>query len=160
MHPQTDSALLAAQCSRATCFEELTAIALSELHKFPQGAEVVCGPISTGGRGSVLENLRIFSATIHALQGLGIPVFSQMPYEEKIFHFRNRWRTEDPTRVNQYYTPILLEFYHPLIQTGLIKKGWFIPGWESSTGAQWERIEFQKLGIEICDLEEGWIVAL
>ncbi|MFZ1987777.1 MAG: hypothetical protein WAV21_01950 [Minisyncoccia bacterium] len=156
MHHETDFKWLAAECAKTDSFAELVSLALVQLRKFPNGAGVVCGPISTGGRG-VEQNLKIFSGSIEALKLQNFDIFSQIPYEEKIFAFRRRWQDADPSRAGQYYMPILEEFYHPLFHTGLIKKAWFIPGWESSFGATWEREQLTSLGAEIIDLDENWV---
>lgn len=157
MHYKTDAEQFAKECAKADSFSELVPLAIAELQKFSDGAEVVCGPISTGGRGNVDTNLKVFSASIAKLQDEGRPIFSQVPYEERIFTFRKRWQESDSSRNGQYYMPILDEFYYPLFQTGLIKKGWFIPGWESSFGARWEREQITGIGAEIEDLSEVWI---
>ena len=156
MHHSTDMQWLMRKCAQASSFTELVPLAIAELYKFADGAEVVCGPISTGGRG-LETNFQIFSNTIKVLQQEGKPIFSQIPYEERIFFFRQRWQESDPSRAGQYYMPILEEFYHPIIQTGLIRKGWFIPGWESSFGARWEREQLIGMQAEICDLSEEWV---
>ncbi|QSH39299.1 hypothetical protein JXR01_03275 [Candidatus Kaiserbacteria bacterium] len=157
MHYKTDSTWLIEECSKTDSFGELVVIAIAELEKFENGAEVVCGPISTGGKGSLEANFKVFSETITKLQKDGCPIFSQVPYEERIFFFRNRWLESDPTNKGKYYMPILEEFYHPLLQTGLIKKGWFIPGWDSSFGARWEREQLTEGNAEIEDLTEAWV---
>lgn len=157
MHPNTDIEWLTKECAKTRSLRGLAAIALKELQKFTAGAEMVCGPISTGGRGSAQENLRVFNAAIKALQQNERPIFSQMPYEDCIFLFRKRWQAKDISRANQYYLPILEQFYRPLMRSGILTRGWFIPGWESSLGARWERAELAAAGIEICDLNHAWI---
>ena len=156
MHHETDREWLMGECAKADSFAGLVPLAIAELRKFPDGGEVVCGPISTGGRG-LESNFQIFSHTIKILQQQGRPIFSQVSYEERIFFFRRRWQESDPARAGQYYMPILEEFYHPIIQTGLIRKGWFIPGWESSFGARWEREQLIAMKADIRDLSEEWI---
>lgn len=156
MHHDSDTESLIRECAKTTSLAELAQIAIAELHKFPNGSEIVFGPISTGGRGSVEENLRIFDATIKTLQRER-PIFSQIPYEGQISLFRKRWQESDPSRAGQYYMPILEEFYYPLIQTRLIKRGWFIPGWNSSFGARWERERLEEVNADICDLANEWI---
>ena len=145
------------ECSKTNSFAELVPLAIAELQKFSDGSEVVCGPISTGGRGNIETNFKVFSASIAKLQNQNRPIFSQIPYEERIFFFRERWQSSNPAHKEQYYMEILEEFYHPLFQTGLIKKGWFIPGWESSFGARWERNQLSQLGAEIEDFTETWV---
>jgi len=75
-----------------------------------------------------------------------------VPYEERILFFRKRWQDSDPENVGKYYMPILEEFYLPIFKEKLIKKAWFIPGWESSQGARWEREKLAEFGAEIVDL--------
>jgi hypothetical protein len=157
MHHETDIEWLLRECKNADSFAELVPIAIDELKKFADGAEVVCGPITTGGRGSIEANLAVFNGSIRALQQEGRPVFNQVPYEERFFFFKKRWLAADPTRAGQYYMPILEEFYLPIFQTGLIKRGWFIPGWESSFGTRWERKTLPEHGAEIHDLTTDWI---
>ena len=157
MHYNTDMAWFVNECEKANSFAELIPLALAELDKFPDGAEVVCGPISTGGQGNLEVNFRVFGETISKLIHEGNPIFSQVPYEERIFFFRKRWENASPKNVGQYYMPILEEFYHPLIQSGRIRKGWFIPGWESSFGARWERTHLEEIGAEIVELDEEWV---
>lgn len=157
MHHATDPAWLAQECAKANSFAELVPIAMSELHKYAHGVEVVCGPISTGGRGSIDANIAVFTATIAGLREHGRPVFNPVPYEDRIFFFKKRWYESSPENAGKYYMPILEEFYLPLIQTGRIKRGWFIPGWESSFGAQWERQQLTDAGAEIFDITNEWI---
>ena len=45
---------------------------------------MVCGPITTGGRGSRDENLKVFSRAIAKLSADGLLVFSQMPFEDSM----------------------------------------------------------------------------
>lgn len=157
MHHETDMHWFIRECAKADSFAELLPIAIAELRKFPAGGEVVCGPISTGGRGSFEANFKVFGGTIKTLLREGRPMFSQVPYEERIMFFKKRWQEADPSRTGQYYIPILEEFYLPIFQTGLIKKGWFIPGWESSFGARWERKTLAEHGAEIHDLTADWV---
>jgi hypothetical protein len=157
MHHTTDLELFQIECEKTNTFEELAALALMEMEKFTEGCDIVCGPISTGGVGSIEGNLKVFARTIDKLQETGHPIFTQLPYEEKIFSFRERWRAENPSRSEDYYMPILEEFYRPLFQSGKVKRAWFINGWESSKGARWERDELANLQVEVIDLGAGWV---
>jgi hypothetical protein len=156
MHHTTDVALLMSECAKVDSLTGLRLLAEVELHKFIDGAEIVCGPISTGGRGSVEANMKAFEATVTGLLRDGRPIFSQIPYEEKIFFFRERFQAK-PGNAGKYYLPILYDFYLPLFETGRIKKGWFLPGWESSFGARWEREQLQLYRAEIEDLSLEWV---
>lgn len=157
MHHQTNEEEFTKECSKTNSFSELVPLAMAELKKYTDGVEVVCGPISTGGRGTPEANLKVFEATIKGLQAEGRPLFNQMPYEERIFFFRKQWQESAPENAGKYYTPILEEFYRPIFEAGLVKKAWFIPGWESSQGARWERELLTKVGAEIIDLTDEQI---
>lgn len=160
MHPSTNIDCLVGRCQMAKDFSELVAIATEELEKFIEGAHIVCGPISTGGRGNPEDNLKVFSTTIQLLKENGYPIFSQMPYEERIFHFRNQWWEENPDKHGEYFMPILEDFYLPLFRTKMIDIAWFIPGWESSFGARWERQQLLNHGARFMDLSEEWVQAI
>jgi hypothetical protein len=146
--------VLKAACAQTQSLHELSVIALGELKKFKHDIHLVCGPITTGGRGSIEENLRVFDAVVTWLLEAGLPIFSQLPYEDQIFTLRQRWQAEDTARVGQYHEAILHNFYAPLIQSGRINRPWFIKGWQSSTGATWERQQFTDLKVKIVDLSE------
>lgn len=152
MHPTTNYDVLMLRCSRAMSFDELASIALTEVHKFPDGAELVCGPITTGGLGSVELNLTAFRASIKRLLEEGRPIFDQMPYEDQIFSLTAKWKRNNPDRAREYHQPVLNGFYLPLITSGRIIGGNFMPGWETSQGARWERALMHKLGIRTTDL--------
>ncbi len=156
MHPSSDLVELKARTAQATSFAELLPIALRELEKFTEPAEVVCGPITTGGRGSIGENLEAFESTIICLTHRGRPIFNQIPYEDKIFEFRTKWQSL-PGNTGTYYRPILDEFYLPLFKTKIIQRGFFLPGYESSIGAMWERETLTRLGADIVDLNYRWV---
>lgn len=157
MHYGTDVVQFMEKCAAADDFPALLEFALPELYKYKEtGCEIVCGPISTGGRG-VEANMEIFSATIRTLLADGQPIFSQAPYEERIFFFRKRWQESDPANAGKYYERILHDFYLPLFETRIIRRGWFLPGWKSSRGATWERGKLREFGAECTDLDEKWV---
>ncbi len=157
MHHDSDITALRAACAEANSFTELVPIALTELSKFVTGAEMVCGPITTGGRGSIEANIEVFNATIAALQSEDKPIFNQVPYEEQILRLRMLWETVSPENVGKYCMPLLEDFYLPLFKSGHFRHGWFIPGWQSSYGATWERRQLSELGIVVTDLTEEWV---
>ena len=150
------AAWLSLEGFEAESFETLAKLAIGELTLLGR-AGIVCGPISTGGCGSAEDNFLVFNRTIISLQDEGFPIFSQIPYESGIGKLRQAWNDAGNSG---YCMPILHEFYAPLFRTGLITCAWFIPGWESSFGARWEREECKKLGIKTCDLDPGWIKSL
>ncbi len=135
----------------AVSFNDLLVIALAVLDRMPDPVAQVCGPISTGGRGSTELNLKVFDATIERLLKEGINVFDQVPFEQPMV----RMRAQDKT--GKYNDQLLLQFYLPLFQSGRITRFYFIHDWPSSKGASWERLQAQRLGIKIEDLPEDFV---
>lgn len=160
MHHDTDITWLIRECACATSFALLAPIAVSEIRKFPDGAEIVCGPITTGGRGSPQANVEVFDLAISRLTREGYPIFSQIPYEEQLFLLRERWMEEDDSRKSTYCWPILHEFYAPIFATSLVRRAWFLPDWETSTGAKWEHEELTACGASIVYLSRDWVEEL
>lgn len=159
MYPMTDHMQLAALCEDADTFGKMAQVMLAELAKFPEGAEIgmAFGPITTGGRGSPEENLRVFEAVIARLRREGRLVFSQMPYEPQLFKLTAAWRQSAPGNSNAYCWPVLKETYLPLFESNRISLAWFIPGWESSQGAAWEREVLMRRDTRIVDLSPSWV---
>lgn len=135
----------------AQSFEELADIAINNL---PQGESlsVVCGPLSTGGTKNHAYNIDIFIATISGLRESGLLMFDQTPYEYGLYRLACEWEKAGNTG---YCFPILDVFYAKVFETRRITKGHFLPGWESSTGARWEREKLIGLGCQIEDLTMG-----
>ncbi len=132
----------------AESFDALAKIALERLSG-KRGLGLVCGPITTGGTGYQILNLEIFNATIKGVAARGVAIFNQVPYEFGLRRLAHRWEKEG----NQgYCMPILTEFYARLFDSGAITEGWFIPGYQSSVGACWEREKLEACGLAIRDL--------
>lgn len=125
----------------AKTFGECVPVALGVLAKMPQPVSMVAGPLTSGGLGSASENIKAFEMTIAALEKKGETVFSQLPFEPKFLQLSANWKED-------YCTPILDDFYMPIFKSGLVKKMWFMPNWQTSTGAKWEYEVCDKLGIE------------
>jgi hypothetical protein len=135
--------------SQADSFSDLCRLALLDLQKIGR-AGIVCGPITTGGRGSAEENMRAITAVVLHLENQGVRIFSQTTYEATLWTLKDQWEMSGNPG---YCMPILMDFYLPLFQSGYICKAYFLPNWESSFGARWERKQFAHLQIEIIDLE-------
>jgi len=127
---------------QAATFEALFSVAHSVLLRMPQPVSMVCGPITSGGLGTREKNLDAFKKTIKNLSEKGIVVFSQMPFEEPMWKIQ-----KTPYYKGGCHT--LEGFYLPIFESGLVKKFYFIRGWESSLGATWEHTQAKRLGIEI-----------
>ena len=132
----------------AESFEALAKIAVANLAE-QRGLSMVCGPLSTGGTGNSQYNFEIFNAVVRALERRGCELFDQIPYEFGIRRLQHVWREAGNVG---YCMPILEVFYAQIFETGVIIEGWFIPGWNSSHGARWERKKFTERGCLIRDL--------
>jgi hypothetical protein len=130
----------------ATTMSDLTKIAKSIIEKMRTPIVQVCGPISSGGKGNVTDNLFTFSKAIAQLQTEGHSVFDQMPFEKNLHRIIKGMIYEDAQHA------ILHEFYEPIFDTGKIKTLYFLPDWKSSNGARWEHAHAEKRGIEIAYL--------
>lgn len=131
----------------ADTFEALADIAVRSLHG-SHGLSMVCGPISTGGTGNQMHNFEVFNATVRGLERRGKKVFNQVPYEYGLRKLAYQWESDGNTG---YCMPILTIFYARIFESGAISEGWFIPGWQSSFGARWER---EKLAREKCRIHD------
>jgi hypothetical protein len=134
----------AAAVERSETFEELLEIALINANRMRQPLGVVCGPITSGGPESIQANLARFAWTIHALRANGLEIFSQMPLEKAFFRIKR----------SSYYRGglhLLDTFYRPFFESCLVQTMYFIPGWERSPGACWEREQGRRLGMSVMD---------
>lgn len=127
----------------ANSFAELSEIALRVLKRMPKPIGQVCGPISSGGLGSIEANLKRFDQTIEELINHGNKIFDQVPFEKYIF------RLIETGRGTRDQNQLLEQFYLPILESGLIDIMYFLPGWESSNGARWEHAQAKRLGIKI-----------
>lgn len=127
---------------RARTFEELCSIAMRIILRMPKPVGQVCGPISTGGSGSIPENLKVMAEAIQKLQGEGKNIFDQIPFEgpmeliKKLPHYKGGYH-------------LLEAFYLPLFKGGFMQTLYFLPDWQSSQGATWEYMRAKEFGLEI-----------
>ena len=142
--------------SRAKNFNELFQIAILVLQRLKITVEpkkvscsarkrkviMVCGPITSGGLGSVRDNLKVFGKYIRRMSSRGYAVFSQLRFEGAMWRIRTEMKCSEEDR-----NKMLLEiFYGQLFRSGYIDEFFFIPGWETSFGASWEHEFIKKLG--------------
>jgi hypothetical protein len=130
----------------AESFEELAAIAVAELRKRNELVDMVCGPITTGGTGNPSYNFDIFNATIEGLTRLGHTLFDQRPYEFGLNKLVRQWQEAGN---NGYCLPIFDTFYTAVLDQRFIARAWFIPRWQTSTGAKLEYKRFRELEIDM-----------
>ena len=123
--------------------KDLYVIAKRIIDRMPKPMVSVCGPIATGGLGSINKNLEFFNNTIIKLQNNGLNVFDQMPFEGMMQKLKDKMGLESCIK------SIVDDFYTLIFESGYISTFYFIKGWESSNGAKWEHDMAQKLGIKI-----------
>ena len=131
------------QMEMAQSYRELTPIGLRVLNRIPGDVVMVCGPISTGGTGSIAENIEVFRGAIARVVRMGEFVFTQLPFEGPMQAIKGKLLPESDG------LSLLELFYRPLFESGMMKRLYFIPSWKSSFGANWEHSVALELGIEI-----------
>lgn len=135
-------------------FDDLVDIALDilkEMDKSNRPIVQLCGPISTGGVGTIKGNIERFDQAIRIARAKGMQVFRQTPFEKAMERIAPIYPTTDG-----YCMPILDIFYKKVFSSGHIKIALFLPDWQSSKGATWERKLVSELGIEIMEFPQEW----
>lgn len=122
---------------------DLYTIAARIISRMERPLAQVCGPVGTGGLGSVEKNLEVFNDTIIKLQEKGLNVFDQMPFEDQMQNLKKKISTEKIVK------DILNDFYLPIFESGAISTLCFLPNWQTSFGANWEHEQGKRLGIKI-----------
>lgn len=139
----------------AETFEDLAEIAIDRLKEMSLlGKPIVqiCGPISTGGLGSLEKNIARFEKAIKIANDRGLQVFDQIPFEGSMKRLSAKYPKTDG-----YCLPILDIFYKKVFESGYVKTTLFLPDWQSSKGATWERKLVSGLGIEVRDYPLEWL---
>jgi len=134
----------------ATTYEAMRTVAEGLLRRIPPPVVQVCGPISTGGLGSVEKNLAAMERAVRFLQARGHHVFCQTPFETPI------QRLHLKQAQSGYPVDLLSNFYEPLFKAGLIHEFHFLPGWKDSYGARWEMDQALHLNIKVVRFPLDW----
>lgn len=135
----------------AKTFSELTVIAkiiLKRMQKEKKPIMQVCGPIATGGHGSIEENLKEFEKAIIFLRSTGLVIFDQMPFEGPM------QKIKKTMSMGEAHKQIMDDFYLPLMQEGYIARYFFLHNWETSKGSKIEYERAPKYGIAVEVLPE------
>ncbi len=142
-----------AEIKKAKTYDELAVVGIKVLKSMPQPIGMVCGPVTSGGVGNVKENIRRLKYAMHKLTQEGKIIFNQAQFEDAMREFLTTYgKTKEESNL------ILLEgFYKRVFESGLLKILYFMPDWQSSFGATWEREQGKRLGLEIIDLPESFI---
>lgn len=127
----------------ANSYKDLYVIAERVISRMPKPFAQVCGPIATGGLGSIEANLNAFNEEIKKLQRNGVDVFDQMPFEGSMQRIKKLDKNAD------HLGDILADFYYPIFHSGLVSALYFMPNWRSSKGANKEHERAIELGLKI-----------
>jgi len=119
--------------------------ALETIEKMPPPVIQFCGPISTGGFGSVSDNIDCLVSLINEGSKRRLSVFNQISFERRL----------DKVLENhfEYDYPLLDYFYKPILSSGKINGLIFLPLWQTSIGSTWEHDFAMSLGIPIFHME-------
>lgn len=115
--------------------------ALVAISKMPTPVILFSGPISTGGFGSVADNIECLLSFISESLKEGISVFNQIVYEKRLDCILKDHK--------DYDYPLLNYFYRPILKSGKINGLIFLPLWQSSIGSTWEHNFATSIGIPI-----------
>jgi len=138
-------------------FHELANLAIAALkRRKDDGREIVqiCGPFTTGGCGDLEGNMERFKRAIEVAEKHGLVVFDQTAFQDAMVRIC-KWGEGC-----EYPTEILTVFYDAVLRSGHIRKGIFLPDWESSIGASWERGFLTELGLAVEDYPPEWITEI
>ncbi len=138
---------------KARSISELAVIALRIIGLMSKPIVQVCGPLSTGGLGSLSANQERFSLAINILHHRSrgcYRVFDQMPFQGAMARLTER------RRKSGYPREILYQFYLPIFKSSNIQLAYFLSGWQESVGARWEHQTAPKYGIRIKDFPDRW----
>lgn len=139
----------------AETFDELADIAVDVLRQMSLSGRPIaeiCGPVSTGGLGSIEKNLARIKKAIVIAEKKGLQTFDMPLFEKAIEKLSYKY-----PKTNGYCLPILDIFYKRLFESGYINKALFLPDWQSSYGARWERNLVKGLNINIEEYPEEWL---
>lgn len=140
------------QAAEAATMSQLARVAFTILERIPRPIVEVCGPMSTGGVGTLEGNLTRFRQAIVVLGRRGYHVFNQLPFQAEMLRIIQSGNTAK----GGYCWDILEKFYEPIFASGIIARAFFLPGWHSSTGTRWERERATLAQIQISEFPESW----
>lgn len=129
---------------KAKDMKGLGKIAISVIERMPAPVAMVSGPISTGGKGSIRENMKELRKTINTLSKKSVKIFDQTLFEPQM---KKIAKTHPEYLTNE--VKLLEEFYLPLFEKELVALICFMPDWQSSFGASWEHKQAKWFKLQI-----------
>ena len=123
---------------------------LERMHASGKEIVQVCGPMTTGGLGTLSENMERFAIAIEQARAHGLLVFNQIPFQEAIERLTSHLDEE-------YCTDILDIFFRKILGCGYVSRALFLSDWESSRGARWEWDFVRSCGIPASPYPDTWL---
>ena len=122
---------------------------LRELRNTSGGEKIfeLCGPITTGGVGSIQGNNDKMVRVVEKIRTMGHKVFAHTDYTKEILAIKSELQKHN--RFYYYDWDLLYDCFDPLFASGLLDGLIFLEDFESSTGARWEYDMALKYGIPI-----------
>ncbi len=139
-----------------TSFDQMVPVGIGILKRMAEkNTHIIqlCGPMSTGGLGSLEANMARFERALKTASERGSCVFDQTPFQDAMIRLGADWETR-----KEYCVDILHIFYRGIFKSGYVHELMFLPGWESSVGARWEYEEAKLLGLKISNYPEEWLI--
>lgn len=121
----------------AEMFKGLVGEAIEDMKKLPPPLVRIAGPLRTGGDGYE-ANLQRFQLGEALLQSRGLTVF--------------KYGGKYADAIKAAYDLHFEHFHIPILKTGLIQSIFFLPKWEESGGATYERKLCAELGVADNDI--------
>lgn len=137
-------------------FEETAEVALTILARMSHpNREIaqICGPMSTGGLGNLRANMIRFQLAVDRALDNGLVVFDQIPFQQAIIRLCKLKKNNQ----TEYDWEILEIFYRQIFESGHVHRTLFLPGWQESIGARWERELVTKLGLIVEEYPTHWL---
>src|SRR3989338_4934806 len=131
-------------CQNFLCLSDKAIRVIEKMQPGPVAQ--VCGPISTGGLGSIEKNLAVLNNAVKNLKARGLTVFEQHPLEK---HIRRLCDAEMFEAYKKGDMRLLEEIYLPIFKSGYIHELHFVPLWNTSIGTAWEHEQAILLGLKI-----------
>ena len=135
-------------------FDDVAKIAITMLarHRHEgQNVSMICGPMTTGGCGSFEANMEHFRKSVKVAVRYGLFVFDQTLFQDAMIRISN-WKSGAA-----YPQDVLEIFYRNIFESGHVDKLIFLPDWESSKGARWERSIAADLNLPIEEFPSKWL---
>lgn len=142
------------QAEKASKLAHLGDLAVEIAGNMPKPLFMISGPMTTGGMGEYAKNIILFQHTIDEAVRAGVNVFNQTMLDEHLQRLVRAWYIQNPTE--EYCDEVLTDVYELLMQSGHVRGVYFLPDWQTSRGARWEREAGERMGLEQHDYPSDW----